>query len=378
VLLPSTSLVAGAGKDGILFVLNGTTMGLVGRMPVSTEHENAWNPFVRAFGGGWPHVHGTPVAWQVAPLTVRLFVWPEHSPLTAVDVNVSNPSSPGLAIVQKGPKAPAESMPGGLLSLSLNESKPSTALLWATIPTRDKADALSHNQTAGSLRVFSAGDLSRELWNSFVGPFHEPFDQLGVFAKNAPPVVADGRVYVATFSNELAVYGLKEWATLITHSNSAPLQTKALGSTFTVLVSVQNTGARPWWTSSTRDRLQVRFRNTSTNAVVTSSEVPLTRDIDWNKIFQFDVSVPTPSVGGSYRVEVLWCTEVYEGRGVPWFLDYQAARTDSGRPRSSMRLRTVTAILVSVSCAGRLWERKVSPMMRLYRLIVPSTPALVL
>jgi hypothetical protein len=51
---------------------------------------------------------------------------------------------------------------------------------------------------------------------------------------------------------------------------------------------------------------------------------------------------------------LLWCTEVYEGREVPWFLDLQATRTDSGRPRSSMRLRMLTAILVSTSCAGRL------------------------
>ena len=57
---------------------------------------------------------------------------------------------------------------------------------------------------------------------------------------------------------------------------------------------------------------------------------------------------------------LLWCTEVYKGRGVPWFLDHQAARMESRRPRSSIRLRTLTAILVSTSCAGRLWERKVS------------------
>jgi hypothetical protein len=61
-----------------------------------------------------------------------------------------------------------------------------------------------------------------------------------------------------------------------------------------------------------------------------------------------------------------------------WFLDHQAARTDSGRPRSSIRLRTVTAIRVSTSWAGRVCERKVSPMMRLYRLIAPSAPALAL
>ena len=65
-------------------------------------------------------------------------------------------------------------------------------------------------------------------------------------------------------------------------------------------------------------------------------------------------------------------------RNSPWFVDHQAARTESGRPRSSIRLRTVTAIRVSTSWAGRVCERKVSPMMRLYRLIVPSTPALAL
>jgi hypothetical protein len=61
---------------------------------------------------------------------------------------------------------------------------------------------------------------------------------------------------------------------------------------------------------------------------------------------------------------------------LPWFPDHQAARTDSGR--SSIRLRTVTAIRVSTSWAGRVCERKVSPMMRLYRLIAPSAPALAL
>jgi hypothetical protein len=61
---------------------------------------------------------------------------------------------------------------------------------------------------------------------------------------------------------------------------------------------------------------------------------------------------------------------------LPWFLDHQAARTDSGR--SSIRLRTVTAIRVSTSWVSRVCERKVSPMMRLYRLIAPSAPALAL
>jgi hypothetical protein len=45
-----------------------------------------------------------------------------------------------------------------------------------------------------------------------------------------------------------------------------------------------------------------------------------------------------------------------------YFPDFQAARTDSERPRSSIWLRMLTAI--RVSCAGRVCERKVSPMIR--------------
>jgi hypothetical protein len=56
---------------------------------------------------------------------------------------------------------------------------------------------------------------------------------------------------------------------------------------------------------------------------------------------------------------LLWCTEAEEYGFLPWFVDLQAARTESGRPRSSIRLRTVTAIRVSTSWAGRVCERKV-------------------
>ena len=83
-------------------------------------------------------------------------------------------------------------------------------------------------------------------------------------------------------------------------------------------------------------------------------------------------------LGLALRQVMLWCKEAEEHGFFPWFGDLQAARTDSGRPRSSIRLRTVTAIRVSTSWAGRVCERKVSPMMRLYRLIVPSAPALAL
>src|SRR5258708_4117112 len=63
-------------------------------------------------------------------------------------------------------------------------------------------------------------------------------------------------------------------------------------------------------------------------------------------------------------------------RSSPAFLLFQAARTDSGRPRSSMRLSAFTVIWVSTSWAGPAWERSVSPITLLYRLIAASALAL--
>jgi hypothetical protein len=74
-----------------------------------------------------------------------------------------------------------------------------TAILWAT--TGDQAG----QPVPGTLRAYDATNLSRELWNSDVKASR---DSLGIMAKFAIPTVADGRVYVPTFSNQLAVYGL--------------------------------------------------------------------------------------------------------------------------------------------------------------------------
>ena len=59
----------------------------------------------------------------------------------------------------------------------------------------------------GTLHAVDALELNHELWNSDI-VFDR--DQLGGFAKFVAPTIANGRVYVPTFSNRLAVYGLLE------------------------------------------------------------------------------------------------------------------------------------------------------------------------
>jgi beta-lactam-binding protein with PASTA domain len=57
----------------------------------------------------------------------------------------------------------------------------------------------------GVLRAFDASDLSRELWNSAQNAAR---DDPGYHAKFSPPTVANGKVYLTSFSKRLNVYGL--------------------------------------------------------------------------------------------------------------------------------------------------------------------------
>jgi hypothetical protein len=75
--------------------------------------------------------------------------------------------------------------------------------VWAVTPTNNDSN---QRVVPGILRAYDANDLRRELWNSYQVPERDDF---GNFSKHSPPTVANGKVYVATFSGHLSVYGLK-------------------------------------------------------------------------------------------------------------------------------------------------------------------------
>ena len=95
-----------------------------------------------------------------------------------------------------------EGHPGGILTLSANGSEPGSGIVWAATYTpirNDTTDAAALQRVRqGQLRAYAANDL-RPLWTS-----SEPWD----FAKFTPPTVANGKVYMATFSNKVVAYGL--------------------------------------------------------------------------------------------------------------------------------------------------------------------------
>ena len=94
-------------------------------------------------------------------------------------------------------------MPGGILSLdSQRATTPGTGIVWAAM---SNAGSANHATQPGILRAYDASDITRELWNSQQNATRDGF---GNFAKFVPPTVANGKVYMATFSQKVVVYGL--------------------------------------------------------------------------------------------------------------------------------------------------------------------------
>src|SRR3989440_5377006 len=93
-------------------------------------------------------------------------------------------------------------MPGGMLSVSANGSTAGTGILWAMVPLNGTTTA---STPPGILRAFDASDVSKELWDSQQNATR---DAVGNVAKFTPPTIANGKVYLATRSGYLDVYGL--------------------------------------------------------------------------------------------------------------------------------------------------------------------------
>ncbi|HLZ15833.1 MAG TPA: hypothetical protein VKQ08_02290, partial [Cyclobacteriaceae bacterium] len=74
--------------------------------------------------------------------------------------------------------------------------------VWASYAQSGDA---GHAVCPGILRAFDAHNISTQLWNSDQNGGDEP----GYFAKFSAPTIANGHVYLATFSGQVIVYGLK-------------------------------------------------------------------------------------------------------------------------------------------------------------------------
>ena len=192
-LIPSSNYFLTGGKDGSLYLLDKDNMG--GFAPASNLIQQVvpLNPNA--------NMHAQ-AAYYRGSTTQFIYVWSENDPLRAI------PFDPGPNLLDRsreidysgsGPTGQS----GAVLSVSSNGSTDGTGILWASHAFTGDAESFV---SPGILHAFDANDVSKELWNN-----HQNFsrDGAGMYAKFSAPTIANGHVYLPTFSNKVAVYGLR-------------------------------------------------------------------------------------------------------------------------------------------------------------------------
>jgi hypothetical protein len=206
-LLPGTTLAISGSKAGILYIVNRDNMG--------GYQADADSQIVQSFSPAQGFMHSTPVFWD-GPDGLILYIWTERDYPKGFSFNGQTLDTAPVLTGQ----VTTEGMPAGILSLSADGNHPGTGIVWGTHMLGENPKGI------GVLHAFDAAvypdGVMREIWNSEMNPER---DEVGIIAKFNPPVVANGKVYVASFSNVLDVYGL-----LPATSQEAPNRGETLGT----------------------------------------------------------------------------------------------------------------------------------------------------
>ena len=237
VLIPERGNLIGGGKDGILYNLDKDNLGKNTWAPhfnlpfVATYLPNAPNgaaglPTTTVPDPNWPivnrdrnipaqtpagksyHIHGTPVYMERAESGI-VYLWGENERLKAYNYDFATRRivsfrGQGTQVASGNMAAPG-GMPGGRLVVSSKGTTAGTGVVWGVYPTQGNANsAVVH----GALVAYHATAVTNGKMKQLFHSDANPANDLGNFAKYATPVVANGKVYVATFSNKVVQYGL--------------------------------------------------------------------------------------------------------------------------------------------------------------------------
>ena len=275
-LYKPSKLIVGGGKEGKVYLLNRNRLGKLarddGQIPQSfcagDNCGSCGSPRGGPSGdlaakmpscsppGTEPSMNyalrGTPIFWESlvppsSPLgnpkpVAHIYLWPQSNILKSYEFDPRTgkftPAAFGASL-----SYPVV-YPGGILALSANGL--TDGIVWAStvLGTRSANQAV----VPGVLRAYRAtpaitdgsddtNQTLEELWNSN----DDFYDQLGNFAKFPPPVVANGKVYVATQGEKfelqhppnpahLVVFGLKKKPVLKTQSVSIRFQYKGVSA----------------------------------------------------------------------------------------------------------------------------------------------------
>jgi len=198
-LIPGTTLLLSGGKGGVAYLVDRDNMGGLSSGSADTN-------IVQSFAVTTDEVHGGAVWWD-GPTASYGYIWPASVHLQQYQFDRGSGLF-ALPAFAQSPTAAPNGQPGGILALSANGTNSGTAIVWASHQLGGDAN---QQVLPGILHAYDARDVSNELWNS---GDNSARDTVGNFAKFVAPTVANGKVYLATFSSKLDVYGLLQAPTL--------------------------------------------------------------------------------------------------------------------------------------------------------------------
>lgn len=234
-LIPRFNMLLGAGKDGILYVLNseslGKTPGDAFNSPANIHANYAkarqiiWFTFFPGFdvsampadltklnvdyGNRTHHMHSTPIYYESPVHGPMIFCAGENGPVRAWSVNTNGVTYLANSDEQASPNAPVPpgGMPGGMMSIASNGSTRGTGLLIACFPFGNankevgKGFFVIYDPENFDTRPDGSKRL-RPLWRSLDWNIDFDFNKFNV------PVVSGGKIYIPTYDARVDVYGL--------------------------------------------------------------------------------------------------------------------------------------------------------------------------
>jgi uncharacterized protein (TIGR03437 family) len=180
ILIPNTNLALSAGKSGRMSLIQTQSMGHLGgdnTPTVQSVQVNTWGAFNMVV---WPQA--TPIVYEFEPFgNLKAF-------------QISGGQLNATILSQFTPPIPTAYCG---IALSANNNK--SGVVWFT------SGDYTQDGVPGTLHALDATNLANEFWNS--GQAANGRDTMGGLAKFSTPTVANGRVYVPTFSNAVTVFG---------------------------------------------------------------------------------------------------------------------------------------------------------------------------